>query len=185
MTRALRQQDRGTAYGSALLGFDRAGAGRAADAQKMAAFCEDVLPHHAPGLGPRLVWEGAQARNMTTADLEDLTRRKRWREFDVLMFDPPPRKARQRRVIDSFLAAGRGNELEAAQAACELQQEEQEKLCAVRVRFRGRRGWLWLGNGDYVTRKQNAQPGTRQACDQAAALLASRYPGARTEVVPL
>jgi hypothetical protein len=185
MTRALRQQDRGTAYGSALLGFDRAGAGRAADAQKMAAFCEDVLPHHAPGLGPRLVWEGAQARNMTTADLEDLTRRKRWREFDVLMFDPPPRKARQRRVIDSFLTADRGNELEAAQAACELQQEEQEELCAVRVRFRGRRGWLWLGNGDYVTRKQNAQPGTRQACDQAAALLAARDPGARTEVVPL
>lgn len=180
--RTIRRIDRGTAYERALLGYDRARPGQATDAQQMAVFCEDILPHHAPGLGPRLVWEGAQARDMATRDLEEMTRRRQWRKFDVLMFDDPP--PRRQRPAGSLLTVVCGNELEAAQAAAELVAGDgPPELFAVRIKLGGR--WRWLGGRDYVSARRYAQPGTREACDEVAAELARIEPGARVEVVPL
>lgn len=45
---------------------------RQSDAEQMAAFCADTLPLLCGAVGPELVWDGAQAKNMTTRDLLQL-----------------------------------------------------------------------------------------------------------------
>jgi hypothetical protein len=98
MTRAIRPVDEGTGFARALLGYDAAGAGRASDAQLMAAFCEHDLPVLMGAFSPRLVWEGAQARGMTTLELARLcapetaaARRKANNELDVIQFEDSAR----------------------------------------------------------------------------------------------
>ena len=58
-----------TAYHRALASGRKAGASRATDAELMAMFCEDAVQALAGAVVPSLVWEGAQARGMTTNDL--------------------------------------------------------------------------------------------------------------------
>jgi len=96
MARTIRPADRGTAYAAALSGYDKAGAAHATDAQLMAAFCEHDLQILMGAFGPRLVWEGAQSRRMTTLELARLCTPQSQAEreaanarLDQLMFDPP------------------------------------------------------------------------------------------------
>lgn len=48
------------------------GAANADDAGVMAMFCESVLQPLVGAASPRLVWDGAQARGMTTLELNKL-----------------------------------------------------------------------------------------------------------------
>lgn len=72
MTHQIRPGNEGTDFSRALLAYDATGAGRATDAQLMAAFCKHDLPVLMGAVSPRLVWEGAQARGMTTLELARL-----------------------------------------------------------------------------------------------------------------
>jgi hypothetical protein len=75
-------QDRGTRYGAALA--KKGGTTR--DEQLMADLCEYVILFQAPGLNPRLVWEGAQAARVTHAQLKELVRRRAWRQVEEFMW---------------------------------------------------------------------------------------------------
>jgi hypothetical protein len=93
MTRQIRNCDQGSAYAAALLGYDRAGASKASDAQLMAGFCEDTLQTLMGAFSPRLVWEGAQREGMTALALAalctpktDAQRRKANARLDDLQF---------------------------------------------------------------------------------------------------
>ncbi len=59
-------------YDDALADLKNLGAGRASDAAIMAGFCESALQIAVGAVSPRLVWEGAQARGMTTQQLAAL-----------------------------------------------------------------------------------------------------------------
>lgn len=98
MTRKIRPVDKGTDFARALQAYDAAGAAHATDAQLMAAFCEDDLQILMGAFSPRLVWEGAQARGMTTLQLARLcapgtaaARRKANAELDDIQFEDSAR----------------------------------------------------------------------------------------------
>jgi len=59
-------------YDDALARYGRLGASKADDAALMAAFCKYDLPILVGAVGPRLVWEGAQSKGMSTRDLAGL-----------------------------------------------------------------------------------------------------------------
>jgi hypothetical protein len=59
-------------YRETLREANRVGAANATDAGAMAQFCDTVLQHMVGAASPQLVWEGAQARNMTALELHDL-----------------------------------------------------------------------------------------------------------------
>lgn len=59
-------------YAQVLAAARKAGARRADDAQLMALFCADTMPYIVGALSPQLVWEGAQRRRLSTADLVGL-----------------------------------------------------------------------------------------------------------------
>ncbi|MGW7425820.1 hypothetical protein ACWGJB_38310 [Streptomyces sp. NPDC054813] len=59
-------------YAKALAAARKAGARHANDAGLMALFCANTLQHLVGAVSPQLVWEGAQRRGLSTADLRDL-----------------------------------------------------------------------------------------------------------------
>lgn len=59
-------------YDAALARGRADGAAHADDAALMAMFCETTLPHLAGAVSPKLVWEGAQKKQMRTRDLSAL-----------------------------------------------------------------------------------------------------------------
>jgi hypothetical protein len=63
--------DEGTDYARALAAGRRAGA-KTTDAQKMAVFCYDDMWLLIGAFSPRLVWQGAQRRGLTTVQLRDI-----------------------------------------------------------------------------------------------------------------
>ncbi|MCC9707327.1 hypothetical protein E4N62_19810 [Streptomyces sp. MNU76] len=65
---AARRAD-GSVYENTLASARKAGARHADDPQLMALFCADTLQHVAGAVSPQLVWEGAQRRGLSTADL--------------------------------------------------------------------------------------------------------------------
>lgn len=56
-------------YEEALKASTQVGVAHADDPALMASFCKGVLQTLCGAVSPRLVWAGAQARGMTTADL--------------------------------------------------------------------------------------------------------------------
>lgn len=62
----------GSAYEKTLAAARKTGARHADDAGLMALFCADTLQHVAGAVSPQLVWEGAQRRGLSTADLVSL-----------------------------------------------------------------------------------------------------------------
>ncbi len=56
-------------YEEALKNSKTAGVAHAADPALMASFCAGALQTLCGAVSPRLVWNGAQARGMSTADL--------------------------------------------------------------------------------------------------------------------
>jgi hypothetical protein len=69
MSIKIRKCDEGTEFAAALKSGARTGMSRATDAEVMAGFCNDTLQLLAGAVSGRLVWEGAQARGMTSRDL--------------------------------------------------------------------------------------------------------------------
>lgn len=59
-------------YKQALAAANRAGSANADDAGLMAQFCENVIQQLVGAASPQLVWEGAQAKGMTTSELNKL-----------------------------------------------------------------------------------------------------------------
>jgi len=84
--RTIRACDQGTAYATALLAGDKAGAVDSTDAQLMAAFCEDVMQILVGTFSPRLVWEGAQKAGLTAMQLHDLCAKKDLSALDDLQW---------------------------------------------------------------------------------------------------
>ena len=84
--RNIRACDAGTAYATALIAGDRAGAVDSTDAQIMAAFCEDVMQILVGAFSPRLVWEGAQKAGMTALELHNLCAKKDLGALDDLQW---------------------------------------------------------------------------------------------------
>lgn len=82
----IRKCDEGTAYAAALISGARTGMSHATDAELMAAFCESVLQLVVGAVSPRLVWEGAQARGMTTQDLAKVAHARDLDTLDDLQF---------------------------------------------------------------------------------------------------
>ena len=56
-------------YAAALAAGRATGAGRCTDAEAMALFCEADVQLLAGAVSPRLVWEGAQKRGLSLAEL--------------------------------------------------------------------------------------------------------------------
>lgn len=56
-------------FDAALERYQRVGASRAADDELMAAFCKHTLQRIVGAVSPKLVWEGARKRGMTTKEL--------------------------------------------------------------------------------------------------------------------
>jgi hypothetical protein len=84
--RNIRACDAGTAYATALVAGDKAGAVDSTDAQLMAAFCEDVMQILVGAFSPRLVWEGAQKAGLTALQLHDLCAKNDLRALDDLQW---------------------------------------------------------------------------------------------------
>ena len=84
--RTIRACDQGTAFATALLAGDKAGAVDSTDAQLMAAFCEDVMPLLVGAFSPRLVWEGAQKAGLTANQVHDLCAKKDLDTLDDLQW---------------------------------------------------------------------------------------------------
>lgn len=82
----IRACDKGTAFATALIEESRVGAANATDAQSMAAFCEYVMQMLVGAYSPRLVWEGAQKKGMTTRELLKLCHGKDLRAIDNLQW---------------------------------------------------------------------------------------------------
>lgn len=61
-----------SAYEDALKSGDRKGAVQMTDTEQMAWFCRDVLPALCGAVGPKLVFDGARARGLTTLELNRL-----------------------------------------------------------------------------------------------------------------
>jgi hypothetical protein len=59
-------------YNDALARGRAAGAAHADDAALMAMFCDTALPHLVGAVSPKLVWEGAQKKRMSTLELSAL-----------------------------------------------------------------------------------------------------------------
>ncbi|MFI0901804.1 hypothetical protein [Streptomyces sp. NPDC020983] len=59
-------------YEEALAAAKKAGTARADDAPLMASFCAGPLQTLVGAVAPKLVWEGAQRKGMTTAELAAL-----------------------------------------------------------------------------------------------------------------
>jgi hypothetical protein len=89
-TPKIRACDKGTAYAAALVSGARAGISRATDAEVMAAFCEHDLQILAGAVSPRLTWEGAQARGMTTLELMRIAAKSNLDALDELQFGEAP-----------------------------------------------------------------------------------------------
>jgi hypothetical protein len=83
----IRACDEGTAFAAALIAEHEAAAANATDVQSMAAFCEHIMPLMVGAFSPRLVWEGAQKRGMTTLELHKLCHDKDLRAIDDLQWD--------------------------------------------------------------------------------------------------
>lgn len=58
-----------SAFDVALERCRKVGASRATDDELLAAFCKDNLPHIVGAVSPKLVWEGARKRGMSTKEL--------------------------------------------------------------------------------------------------------------------
>jgi hypothetical protein len=58
-----------SAFDEALERYRNVGASRAADDELMAAFCKYNLPHIVGAVSPKLVWEGARKRGLSTKEL--------------------------------------------------------------------------------------------------------------------
>lgn len=58
-----------SSYDDALAAANKAGAANATDEGAMAQFCATVLQQLVGAASPQLVWEGAQKKGMTTAEL--------------------------------------------------------------------------------------------------------------------
>jgi hypothetical protein len=86
MVTEIRKCDEGTAYAQALVDGEKAGAANCTDAQLMAGFCESIMPILVGAFSPRLVWEGAQKRGMTTLELNKLCADKDLRAIDDLQW---------------------------------------------------------------------------------------------------
>jgi hypothetical protein len=65
----------------------KAGAAHATDPELMAMFCESSLQILVGAVSPKLVWEGAQAKGLTTRDLAKLAH-EGWRGVDDLQWGP-------------------------------------------------------------------------------------------------
>ena len=63
----------GSSYGSVLAAAKRVGAANASDAEAMALFCDGPLQLLAGAVSPKLVWEGAQKRGLSTLELGRLS----------------------------------------------------------------------------------------------------------------
>lgn len=61
-----------SAYKDALRSGDRKGAVQKNDTEMMAWFCRDILPTLCGAVGPELVFNGAQAKGLTTLELNRL-----------------------------------------------------------------------------------------------------------------
>ncbi|MFA5707524.1 hypothetical protein [Mycolicibacterium sp.] len=59
-------------FDSALARHDAVGSSKALDADLMAAFCRDVLQQVVGAASPKLVWEGARKKGLTTRELAEL-----------------------------------------------------------------------------------------------------------------
>ena len=84
--RKIRACDAGTAFATALIAGDKAGAVDSTDPQLMAAFCEDVMQILVGAFSPRLVWEGAQKAGMTALELHNLCAKKDLDALDDLQW---------------------------------------------------------------------------------------------------
>lgn len=82
---ATRPAVRYPSYAAALEAGHRIGARRADDAALMALFCESPLQILVGAVSPQLVWEGAQAKELTTRQLAAMANRG-WREIDALQW---------------------------------------------------------------------------------------------------
>jgi hypothetical protein len=63
-----------TTYADTLAAARRVGAAHANDAQLMALFCDANIQMLCGAVSPKLVWEGAQHKGLTTNELMSLTR---------------------------------------------------------------------------------------------------------------
>ena len=79
-----------SAYKDALKSGDRKGAVQMSDTEQMAWFCRDVLPVLCGAVGPvgpELVFDGAQAKGLTTLELNRLAVRDRAAIDDLMWGD--------------------------------------------------------------------------------------------------
>jgi hypothetical protein len=73
-------------YEQALAAGRKRGAAHATDRELLAMFCESSLQILVGAVSPELVWEGAQARGLTTRDLAALAN-EGWRAVDDLQWE--------------------------------------------------------------------------------------------------
>jgi hypothetical protein len=73
-------------YQQAVAAGRKAGAAHATDPELMAMFCESSIQILVGAVSPELVWEGAQARGLTTRDLAALALQG-WRAVDDLQWE--------------------------------------------------------------------------------------------------
>jgi hypothetical protein len=62
--------------------------GKWTEAEKLADFCEHLLPIMAGAVGPELVWEGAMREGLALRDLMRICAGRDMRRLDDLMFGP-------------------------------------------------------------------------------------------------
>jgi len=86
MATKIRKCDAGTEYARELTAGEKIGPANATDAQNMAGFCESIMPLMVGAFSPRLVWEGAQKRGLTTLQLHEICHRKDFRALDDLQW---------------------------------------------------------------------------------------------------
>jgi hypothetical protein len=68
----IREKIKMATYQDALREYRKTGVSRCSDAALMAEFCKSDLPFIAGAVSPKLVWEGAQRRGLTTLQLAGL-----------------------------------------------------------------------------------------------------------------
>lgn len=59
-------------YHEALVAYGVEGAGKCSDAALMAGFCQNTIQHLVGAVSPKLVWQGAQRKGLTTKELVEL-----------------------------------------------------------------------------------------------------------------
>lgn len=86
MSIKIRKCDEGTEFAAALRSGAKVGMSHATDAEVMAGFCNDTIQLLVGAVSGRLVWEGAQARGMSSKDLLKVVHARDLDTLDDLQF---------------------------------------------------------------------------------------------------